>query len=174
MNRIPYEKGALFLRTLERAFGRDRFDVFLRSYFDRFAFRSITTADFTAYLKDHLLLDPNESKAIDLAAWLEGPGLPTGFAEPKSARLDGDRPDGPRLARRHDPDRPDRREGLVDPGVDPLPPGDAREAAARAAGRARQAVRPDRAGQRRDRASVAADRDPERLRSGRRTARRRT
>ena len=39
-------------------------------------------------MKDHLLLDPNESKAIDLAAWLEGPGLPAGFAEPKSARLE--------------------------------------------------------------------------------------
>jgi hypothetical protein len=88
MNRIPYEKGALFLRTLEKAFGRDRFDVFLRSYFDRFAFRSITTAEFTSYLKDHLLLDANDSKGIDLAAWLDGPGVPSGFAEPKSARLD--------------------------------------------------------------------------------------
>ncbi len=88
MNRIPYEKGALFLRTLEKTFGRDRFDAFLRSYFDRFAFRSITTADFTSYLKDHLLLDPNESKGIDLSAWLEGPGLPAGFAEPHSARLE--------------------------------------------------------------------------------------
>jgi hypothetical protein len=88
MNRIPYEKGALFLRTLEKAFGRDRFDDFLRSYFDRFAFRSIATDEFTAYLKDHLLLDPNESKGIALAAWLDGPGLPAGFAEPKSTRLE--------------------------------------------------------------------------------------
>jgi leukotriene-A4 hydrolase len=88
MNRIPYEKGALFLRTLEKIFGRDRFDEFLRSYFDRFAFRSITTAEFTAYAKDHLLLDPQESKGIDLSAWLEGPGLPAGFAEPKSTRLE--------------------------------------------------------------------------------------
>jgi leukotriene-A4 hydrolase len=87
MTRIPYEKGALFLRTLEKTFGRDRFDPFLRSYFDHFALRSITTADFTAYLKDHLLLDSNESKAIDLGAWLEGPGLPAGFAEPTSTRL---------------------------------------------------------------------------------------
>jgi leukotriene-A4 hydrolase len=87
MNRIPYEKGALFLRTLEKAIGRDRFDVFLRAYFDRFAFRSITTADFAAYLKDHLLLGPDAPKALDLAAWLEAPGLPVGFAEPTSARL---------------------------------------------------------------------------------------
>ncbi len=88
MNRIPYEKGALFLRTLEKTFGRDRFDDFLRSYFDRFAMQSITTAEFTAYLKDHLLLDADESKAIDLATWLEGPGLLAGFAEPKSVRLE--------------------------------------------------------------------------------------
>jgi aminopeptidase N len=87
MNRIPYEKGALFLRTLEKAIGHDRFDVFLRAYFDRFAFRSITTDDFTAYLKDHLLLGPDAPKAIDLASWLEAPGLPPSFAEPTSARL---------------------------------------------------------------------------------------
>jgi aminopeptidase N len=88
MNRIPYEKGALFLRTLEKAFGRQRFDDFLRSYFDRFALQSIATADFVAYLKDHLLLDRDEAKGIDLTAWLEGPGLPAGFAEPRSARLE--------------------------------------------------------------------------------------
>lgn len=88
MNRIPYEKGALLLRTMEKKFGRDRFDNFLRSYFDRFAFRSITTADFTAYLNDHLLLGPDDAKAIDLDAWLNQPGLPSGFAEPKSARLE--------------------------------------------------------------------------------------
>jgi aminopeptidase N len=88
MTRIPYEKGALFLRTLEKAYGRERFDVFLRSYFDRFAFQSITTADFVAYLKDHLLREENEARAIDLTAWLEGSDLPAGVAEPKSARLE--------------------------------------------------------------------------------------
>jgi leukotriene-A4 hydrolase len=88
MNRIPYEKGALFLRTLENRFGRARFDGFLRAYFDHFAFRSITTAEFVAYLKEHLLDDPADARSIDLSAWLEGPGLPAGFPEPKSARLD--------------------------------------------------------------------------------------
>jgi aminopeptidase N len=88
MTRIPYEKGALFLRTLEKAFGRDKFDKFLRSYFDRFAFQSIATADFAAYLQDNLLRDQGAVKSIDLETWLERPGLPAGFAEPKSARLD--------------------------------------------------------------------------------------
>ena len=31
MTRVPYEKGALFLRTLERAFGASAFDDFLRA-----------------------------------------------------------------------------------------------------------------------------------------------
>jgi leukotriene-A4 hydrolase len=87
MTEIPYEKGALFLRTLETAFGRDRFDAFLRSYFDRFAFQSITTSDFVAYLNDHLFLGDPIAKSIDLAAWLSRPGLPAGIAEPKSESL---------------------------------------------------------------------------------------
>jgi aminopeptidase N len=87
VNRIPYEKGALFLRTLEHAVGRDRFDVFLRSYFDHFAFRSIATTEFLAYAEKHLLADQNVAKSIDLEAWLERSGLPAGFAEPKSTRL---------------------------------------------------------------------------------------
>ena len=43
---VPYEKGALFLLHLEQTFGRERFDQFLRSYFDHFAFQSITTEQF--------------------------------------------------------------------------------------------------------------------------------
>ena len=41
-----YEKGALFLRHLEEVFGRERFDKFVRGYFEHFAFQSITTDDF--------------------------------------------------------------------------------------------------------------------------------
>ena len=40
MTQVAYEKGALFLTELERAFGRDRFDAFLLDYFDRHAFQS--------------------------------------------------------------------------------------------------------------------------------------
>jgi len=88
MTRIAYEKGALFLLTLERAFGRERFDDFLRAYFDHFAFKSITTADFQEFLNDRLFShDTVAAQKIDLAAWLERPGLPDGFAVPKSERL---------------------------------------------------------------------------------------
>jgi leukotriene-A4 hydrolase len=88
MTQIPYEKGSLFLRTLEQSYGRARFDAFLRAYFDEHVFQSITTADFVAFVRDRLLSQgPQSAPSIDLDAWLERPGLPGAFAEPKSSRL---------------------------------------------------------------------------------------
>ena len=84
---VPYDKGALFLRSLELAFGRERFDDFLRGYFDHFAFQSITTEQFERYLVEHLIeADPEAAERIDLRAWLDEPGLPP-IEEPDSARL---------------------------------------------------------------------------------------
>ncbi len=86
--RLPYEKGALFLRQLEELFGRERFDEFLRCYFDRFAFQSITTADFVRYLRENLFATDGERAArVPLERWLEEPGLPPGAPRPVSARL---------------------------------------------------------------------------------------
>jgi aminopeptidase N len=74
---IPYEKGALFLKQLELTFGREKFDAFLRGYFDHFAFQSITTADFAAYLKEHLLnADPEKAAKVPVDEWLNRPGVP--------------------------------------------------------------------------------------------------
>lgn len=82
---VPYEKGALFLRQLEETFGRERFDPFLRGYFDHFAFRSITTADFTDYLKSNLLAKyPQRAAAIPLDEWINNPGLPKSAPQPHS------------------------------------------------------------------------------------------
>jgi aminopeptidase N len=75
---VPYEKGALLLRTIEQAVGRDRFDAFLRAYFDHFAFRSITTADFLEYLRREL------PSPVPLDEWIFRPGIPAGAAEPHS------------------------------------------------------------------------------------------
>jgi len=55
---IPYEKGALFLRQIESAFGRQRFDAYLKTYFDHFAFQSITTASLWILRTNLLALDP--------------------------------------------------------------------------------------------------------------------
>ncbi len=88
MNQVPYEKGALFLATLERTFGREAFDRFLKAYFERHAFTSITTADLVTDLGTDLFpTNPQAAGRIDLAAWLDSPGLSAGFTPPVSSRL---------------------------------------------------------------------------------------
>jgi leukotriene-A4 hydrolase len=86
---IPYIKGALFLRLLEQTFGRDEFDRFLRSYFDHFAFQSLTTDESLAYLRAELFARfPAEAAAIDVKEWVTQPGLPSSAPLARSPRLD--------------------------------------------------------------------------------------
>jgi len=74
---IPYEKGRLFLNYLDVKFGRERFDTFLRGYFDHFAFKSITTEQFLAYLQENLLdRFPGIVTRERVDAWVLAPGLP--------------------------------------------------------------------------------------------------
>ena len=86
---VPYIKGAMFLRTIEDKVGRDVFDPFLRSYFEEFAFRSVTTAQFAEYLERNLLASrPDVAGEVSLTEWLERPGLPTVRHEPVSDALE--------------------------------------------------------------------------------------
>ncbi|WZO97919.1 M1 family metallopeptidase [Isosphaeraceae bacterium EP7] len=85
---IPYEKGALFLKTLEETFGREKFDAFIKGYFDKFAFRSLTTAEFRDHLEKTLLAsDPKLAESIDVDGWIEKPGLDEKYTVPTSPRL---------------------------------------------------------------------------------------
>ena len=86
---IAYTKGAWFLQFLEQRYGRDVFDQFLKGYFDNFAFRSISSDDFEAYLRANLLpKKPGIVTDAELHAWLHEPGIPK-FATPAhSARFD--------------------------------------------------------------------------------------
>lgn len=89
MTDIPYEKGANFLLLLEKTFGRERFDTFLRNYFDHFAFESIDTDTFKAYLKKHLFEgDDAKWQSLQVEAWLHGPGIPENMVVPVSERFD--------------------------------------------------------------------------------------
>ena len=88
MTQVPYLKGDLFLRLLEETVGRARFDTFLRAYFDHFAFSSITTSDFVAYLNEHLLAgEAGLAETLGVDAWLEQPGLPTNAPRSESDAL---------------------------------------------------------------------------------------
>ncbi|HVF48949.1 MAG TPA: M1 family metallopeptidase [Pyrinomonadaceae bacterium] len=82
---VPYEKGALFLRHLEETFGRPRFDAFLRGYFQRFAFQSITTEDFEDYLRKNLLDKyPRLATRVPVEEWIERAGFPASAPRPAS------------------------------------------------------------------------------------------
>jgi hypothetical protein len=82
---IPYEKGSLFLYELEQKVGRENFDRFLLDYFNNFAFQSITTEDFVAYLNKTLLAQyPDKLDAARIQQWIYEPGLPADAPHPKS------------------------------------------------------------------------------------------
>jgi len=86
MTQIPYEKGAAFLRTIEAAVGRERWDAWLRDYFDRHAFQPQTSAGFLEDLRENLIKDDAAlEKRLKLDAWVFEPGLPANAVHVKSA-----------------------------------------------------------------------------------------
>lgn len=74
MNSIAYDKGYLFLRTLEETVGRDKFDIFLKSYFKTNAFSTVTTEGFIDYLNTNLL-EPN-NVTFNVNEWIYEEGIP--------------------------------------------------------------------------------------------------
>lgn len=70
MTAIAYDKGYFFLRMLEESVGREAWDRFLRQYFDKHAFQSMTTEGFLDYLQKSLAPEVNVNE------WVLGPGLP--------------------------------------------------------------------------------------------------
>lgn len=86
---IHYHKGSLFLEYLEQQFGRAQFDEFLLTYFDDFAFETITTERFLDYLDKHLLdSDPGVVTRAQAEEWMYQPGLPESAPIPSSKTLD--------------------------------------------------------------------------------------
>jgi len=85
---LAYFKGATFLRTIEAAVGRERWDAYLKSYFDRHAFQPQTTAGFLADLRANLIKDDAKLEAeLQLDRWAYGPGLPENAVHVKSEAL---------------------------------------------------------------------------------------
>lgn len=86
MTDIAYEKGAAFLTTLEKAVGREKFDVFLKNYFSSKAFQTITTEDFVLYLQQNLL-STEQFQNLHVQQWIYGAGIPSFFEVPVSVRF---------------------------------------------------------------------------------------
>lgn len=82
---VPYEKGALFLRELEIKVGRENFDQFLLGYFEKFAFKSITTEEFVSYLEQTLLKEHSAMLSKQrIEQWIFQPGIPDDAPVPES------------------------------------------------------------------------------------------
>ncbi|MEM9898115.1 MAG: M1 family metallopeptidase [Pseudomonadota bacterium] len=85
---VAYVKGMFFLKRLEEVYGREAFDPFLKSYFDKFAFKAIVTEDFLAYLEATLVTEyPDAISIEEIAQWVSAPGLPDTIEQPSSNRF---------------------------------------------------------------------------------------
>ena len=88
MTDVAYEKGYFFLRMLEEAVGRERWDPFLRAWFDDHAFESVTSEEWLDYLRAELLepagVDP---ESLHLRQWVYEPGLPENMPRVETERF---------------------------------------------------------------------------------------
>ncbi|MDV6331709.1 M1 family metallopeptidase [Asticcacaulis sp. 201] len=85
---VPYEKGAAFLRMLEAHFGRKKLDAYLKGYFQRFAFQSMTTDAFLVDLRTHLLHNDSDlERQLKIRQWLYDKGMPDNAVAPTSQAL---------------------------------------------------------------------------------------
>ena len=82
MTAIAYDKGYFFLRMLEEKVGREKWDAFLKDYFNKFAFQSMTTEGFLKHLKANLDVD------ADIKSWVYGAGLPDSMPVIETEELD--------------------------------------------------------------------------------------
>ena len=83
---VVYDKGALFMRTIEQTVGRERFDAWLRQWFDNHAFQPATSALILADLKTNLVKgDSALPDRLMLDQWIYQPGLPANAARPDPA-----------------------------------------------------------------------------------------
>lgn len=83
---IAYDKGYHFLRLVEETVGREKFDAFLKNYFETHAFEVMTTERFVALLKEDLLTEEQVAE-INVQEWIYGTGLPENAPEPEATRF---------------------------------------------------------------------------------------
>ena len=85
MSDIAYVKGAFFLKTIEDTVGREKFDEFLKGYFEKHKFETITTSDFVDYLDANLFDELNITFNVD--EWIYEEGIPANAKKIVSKRF---------------------------------------------------------------------------------------
>ena len=83
---IPYNKGYFMLRLIEEEVGREKFDNFLKTYFEENKFKVMTTEQFLAYLQENLL-SKEEMDKLKLNEWIYETGIPDNLPVVKSNRF---------------------------------------------------------------------------------------
>ncbi|MCB1043034.1 MAG: M1 family metallopeptidase [Acidobacteria bacterium] len=86
MSDVAYEKGANMLRLMEQAFGRDAFDIYLKGYFHRYKFKTLTTEDWLSDAKAQLQGNPNDIWER-VENWVYQPGIPVDMVRLSSSRF---------------------------------------------------------------------------------------
>ena len=72
-----YDKGTVFLRTVENIVGREEFDAWLTQWFDEHAFEPVTSEMFLADMREKLIGDNAElEEQLMLDEWVYGTGIP--------------------------------------------------------------------------------------------------
>lgn len=80
---IVYDKGAAFMRTVETIVGRERFDAWMRQWFDSHAFQPATSAMLLADMRANLVKgDADLESKLTLDDWVYKPGLPANVTRP--------------------------------------------------------------------------------------------
>ncbi|MBD3731030.1 MAG: M1 family metallopeptidase [Sphingomonadales bacterium] len=83
---VIYDKGATFLRTVEKIVGREKFDAWLRNWFDGHAFQPATSGLFLEDMRANLVKgDEDLERQLMLDDWVYKPGLPANSWRPDPA-----------------------------------------------------------------------------------------
>jgi hypothetical protein len=86
---IAYNKGYFFLRSIEEKYGRDKFDGFVKDYFNENAFKAMDTDGFINYLKRYYQTKYGTEITADfINSWVFTAGLPADCPEPDSERFE--------------------------------------------------------------------------------------
>jgi hypothetical protein len=85
VNAIAYDKGYHFLKLCEQTVGREKWDAFLKGYFEKFRFKTMVTEQFLQELAK--VLSPEQWDKVGVEQWVYGEGLPENCPFPASNRF---------------------------------------------------------------------------------------
>jgi len=84
---IWYQKGEMFLNTLETRMGRARYDAFIARFAQLHPFHWVDDVEFKSLLHDVVFNDPALESSLKIDDWLYGGGMPSNVAPKPSSTI---------------------------------------------------------------------------------------